>query len=77
MLSGMVAIFRNHAGCLVGGSSSSCFTSSVALAEASAIRMGVLAVVEKGLKLGSEISEDKFLSLKLNFVSPTSLLLLL
>ncbi|KAK8677026.1 hypothetical protein V6N13_142583 [Hibiscus sabdariffa] len=49
-LSGMVDIFRNHEDGLVGGSSSSRFTSSADLAEASEIRMGVLAVVYKGLK---------------------------
>ncbi|KAK8711752.1 hypothetical protein V6N13_147019 [Hibiscus sabdariffa] len=49
-LSVMTAIFRNHEGYLVGGLSSSCFTSSACLVEASAIRMRVPTVVNKGFK---------------------------
>ncbi|KAL4367556.1 hypothetical protein GQ457_05G010050 [Hibiscus cannabinus] len=48
--SGIAALFRNHEGRLVGGSASSCFTNSVDLAEAYAIRMGVLDAVDKGFK---------------------------
>ncbi|KAK9002767.1 hypothetical protein V6N11_060348 [Hibiscus sabdariffa] len=45
-----LALIRNHEGHLVGGSSSSCLTNSVDLAEACAIRMGVMAAVDKGFK---------------------------